>query len=186
MTITNNPDNVIIPHFKESEFFGRTTAQSHYLDDRLIQAAAYLRQVYGVPVTITSTYRSPEYNALIGGSKNSQHLKGKAIDLQFEKQNLFHEDIANRGPHYRYLRAMGIKGFGLYQNFTHLDARGDNPGDVFNNSDQYGPLAFWDNRKKIVPQADPEDGYKGQSRQITGFVALLVILTILAIFTFKN
>ncbi len=36
---------------------------------------------FGVPLYIGSFYRSPEVNAAIGGSRNSQHCRGLAIDI---------------------------------------------------------------------------------------------------------
>jgi len=39
------------------------------------------RNHFGKPLAVTSGYRSEELNALIGGSKNSQHSKGEALDL---------------------------------------------------------------------------------------------------------
>jgi len=35
------------------------------------------------PIRITSGYRSPELNRVIGGSKKSQHSKAEAVDIQF-------------------------------------------------------------------------------------------------------
>lgn len=35
----------------------------------------------GKPILISSGYRSPELNAAVGGSKNSQHAKGEAVDF---------------------------------------------------------------------------------------------------------
>ena len=40
-----------------------------------------LRQWVGGAIKITSMYRSQELNEAIGGSKNSQHSKGQAIDI---------------------------------------------------------------------------------------------------------
>jgi hypothetical protein len=40
-----------------------------------------LREILG-PIRVSSFYRSPELNRAIGGSKNSQHCTGEAIDLQ--------------------------------------------------------------------------------------------------------
>lgn len=40
-----------------------------------------LRNHFNEPIYISSFYRSPELNKAIGGSKNSQHCKGEAIDI---------------------------------------------------------------------------------------------------------
>ena len=39
------------------------------------------REHFGVPIAVTSGYRSQELNNLIGGSSRSQHSKGQALDL---------------------------------------------------------------------------------------------------------
>ena len=40
-----------------------------------------LRNHFNEPIYISSFYRSPELNKAIGGSTNSQHCKGEAIDI---------------------------------------------------------------------------------------------------------
>ena len=40
-----------------------------------------VREHFGKPIGITSGFRSIELNQRIGGSKNSQHMEGKAIDI---------------------------------------------------------------------------------------------------------
>lgn len=40
-----------------------------------------LRDYFGVPIHISSGYRSEALNKAIGGSKSSQHCKGEAIDI---------------------------------------------------------------------------------------------------------
>ena len=40
-----------------------------------------LRSWVGGPIKINSFYRSPDLNTAIGGSPNSQHCKGQAIDI---------------------------------------------------------------------------------------------------------
>jgi hypothetical protein len=40
-----------------------------------------LRDHFGVPIAITSGYRSKELNRKIGGSSTSQHMVGEALDL---------------------------------------------------------------------------------------------------------
>lgn len=40
-----------------------------------------LRNYLGVPVTISSGYRSPQVNAAVGGVRSSQHMFGQAADI---------------------------------------------------------------------------------------------------------
>jgi hypothetical protein len=40
-----------------------------------------LREWYGRPITINSFYRSPALNRAVRGARNSDHIKGFAIDL---------------------------------------------------------------------------------------------------------
>lgn len=72
---------------------------------------------------IASAYRTAAYNALCPGSaKNSQHLQNGALDL------IFRTDPAEVAHVARDLRAQGLYhgGVGQYQNFTHVDTRGEN------------------------------------------------------------
>ncbi|MCD8044393.1 MAG: D-Ala-D-Ala carboxypeptidase family metallohydrolase [Tannerellaceae bacterium] len=52
-----------------------------FLVTRLLQP---LRELYKKPVRVTSGYRSPEVNRLVGGVPDSQHLKGEAADCRTE------------------------------------------------------------------------------------------------------
>ena len=46
------------------------------------------RDFFGVPIRVSSGYRSPELNKAIGGSTRSQHSKGEALDLIIEDRNM--------------------------------------------------------------------------------------------------
>ena len=54
-----------------------------YLDNarELINALQTIRDALGKPIQITSGYRCPELNKLVGGVSNSSHLKAWAADL---------------------------------------------------------------------------------------------------------
>lgn len=41
-----------------------------------------IRDHFGVPIRVSSFYRSLKLNKEVDGSKNSQHMKGEAIDIQ--------------------------------------------------------------------------------------------------------
>ena len=40
-----------------------------------------LREAFGLPIYVSSGYRSAELNTAIGGSSRSQHVEGRALDL---------------------------------------------------------------------------------------------------------
>lgn len=86
----------VTPHFKLYELVRSATAAKHNLEDqfkpseeimaalkRTAEAIAEpIRQKIGQPITISSGYRSPTLNRLIGGAKRSDHSFGRALDLQ--------------------------------------------------------------------------------------------------------
>ena len=41
-----------------------------------------LREAYGRPIRVNSGYRCPRLNNLVGGTPNSQHMRGEAADIQ--------------------------------------------------------------------------------------------------------
>ena len=41
-----------------------------------------LREAYGRPIRVNSGYRCPKLNTLVGGTSNSQHMRGEAADIQ--------------------------------------------------------------------------------------------------------
>ena len=46
-----------------------------------------LREKLGKPITVTSGYRCPQLNKLLGGSATSQHVKGQAADITIGSKN---------------------------------------------------------------------------------------------------
>ena len=81
------------PHFTLEELTVSDTAARHGLSNQpspehlenLKRLAAFLEEVralLGKPVLVNSAYRSPEVNAAVKGSKNSQHCHGCAADLR--------------------------------------------------------------------------------------------------------
>ena len=81
-----------------------------------------LRDFIKKPITINSAYRSPKYNAKVGGAKNSQHLVAKAADLRVE--GLTPKELANAIESLIKAGKMHQGGMGIYPTFTHYDIRG--------------------------------------------------------------
>lgn len=88
---------MLSPNFALSEFTESQTAARLGLDndppaemyDTLKATARCMEDVRdllgGKPVLISSGYRSPEVNKAIGGSANSQHMRGEAVDFTCPK-----------------------------------------------------------------------------------------------------
>jgi len=52
-----------------------------------------VRAHFGVPIRISSGYRSKELNAKIGGANTSQHSTGEAIDIDMDGTSLTNKQI---------------------------------------------------------------------------------------------
>lgn len=81
-------------HFDLSEFTDSYTAQAHGIDNSVpnidiahnlfllcTKVLEPLREHIGHPIRISSGYRCPMLNAVVNGSKNSQHMTGQACDI---------------------------------------------------------------------------------------------------------
>jgi hypothetical protein len=53
----------------------------HHLEDLIDKLLNPLREAWGSPILITSGYRCPELNKMVGGSESSAHLTGFAADI---------------------------------------------------------------------------------------------------------
>ena len=51
------------------------------IDSLVTNVLDRLRDEWGRPIIVTSGYRCKELNAAVGGTRNSQHLKGQAADI---------------------------------------------------------------------------------------------------------
>lgn len=85
------------------------------LDPVLLSKLQALRTRLGKPIVITSGYRSVEHNKKVGGSPNSQHLLGKAADIQVS--GMTPAQVAAEAE------KIGFGGIGIYKTFVHVDTR---------------------------------------------------------------
>ena len=138
MLLFKNGTRQITNNFTEHELFTKAPGvDSHELSDKTINGVQIIRDYYGIPVYIDSSYRPIWYNRLWGSEDTSQHILKTAIDFTFRNshyQKMYNSEIDNRGPLYHKLVAAGIRGFGLYNTFGHIDSRAN--------------YVFWDERKK--------------------------------------
>lgn len=80
-------------YFKMKEFVRSNTADHYNIDNTPTVEASRnietlvkevldpLRAKLGEPIRVTSGYRNPILNQMVGGVENSQHLKGEAADV---------------------------------------------------------------------------------------------------------
>ena len=81
-----------------------------------------LRDFLKQPVHVLSGYRTPSWNAKVGGVKGSQHVLAKAGDLHVDGMtpSALHAVI----EHLIDTKQMRQGGLGLYPGFVHYDVRG--------------------------------------------------------------
>jgi uncharacterized protein YcbK (DUF882 family) len=80
-----------------------------------------IRDASKTPILINSAYRCEKHNKAVGGVKNSQHVLGKASDINIKGWNAnktanFIEDLHNKWKN-------RTSGLGRYNNFVHIDIR---------------------------------------------------------------
>lgn len=130
--MVSNSSQKLRENFTVGEFYNpKTGLPSHPLAVSVIEAVQYLRTKFGMPIRITSTYRNyiPTGPGVVGASTHSPHMLAQAIDFQFigterEVNPIYIElrdDFDNKGPIFQELWDMGIRGFGSYDTFLHLD-----------------------------------------------------------------
>lgn len=87
-------------YFSIAEFFNSDVAEKHQVENipddaqlpqvlgnikaLVLNVLDPLRSMIARPIIITSGYRSQRVNELVGGSKTSQHLLGKAADIHVQ------------------------------------------------------------------------------------------------------
>ena len=54
-----------------------------------------IRDHFGVPIRISSGYRSKDLNTAVGGSLSSQHCTGEAIDIDMDGTTITNAQIFN-------------------------------------------------------------------------------------------
>jgi uncharacterized protein YcbK (DUF882 family) len=117
---------ILTPHFNKKEFASRDGAgmpESVWANIKILASQLeVLRAHLGKPINVTSGFRSEAHNNRIGGKKNSQHLLGKASDLQVKglKPKTVYKAIEKLIEQGEMLEG----GLGLYDTFVHYDIRG--------------------------------------------------------------
>ena len=61
------------------------TMRVHVMHEPFMHLLIALRELMGIPLPVTSGYRSKEHNRKINGAQHSAHLYGCAVDISIEK-----------------------------------------------------------------------------------------------------
>lgn len=135
-TFTEYFDTLGIKHFDASEFTEYFRVHRRGVDNSepprelwgnivpTIRIVDQLREHFGKPIVLLSSYRSPAYNAAIdGAATKSYHMRFQALDIAVSgktPRQVFNvlQDWRDDG------RFKG--GLGLYNTFVHVDCRGYN------------------------------------------------------------
>lgn len=108
-------NKITLKYFKPDEFkMGKEIVYEKMNSDFLIKLDK-LRELVNEPLKVNSCYRSEDYNKSVGGSKNSLHLTGKAVDLHCNNGTL-------RGKIIKNALDLGLS-CGVYNNWIHVDNR---------------------------------------------------------------
>lgn len=92
--------------------------------DNIVKLANQLQLIRNVlkrPIHITNSYRCESHNKAVGGVKSSQHLLGKAADLQVKGYTP--KQVYNLIEHLIDNGEILQGGLGLYNSFVHYDIR---------------------------------------------------------------
>jgi hypothetical protein len=104
-------------HFTKEECVG-------VLDDVMFKLDR-ARELFGYPIVITSGFRTPEHNEEIGGTKDSEHIFGRAVDIQAPTDPYVREKLC---------WALGLAGFSrleICKRHFHVDVSKTKPSPCF-------------------------------------------------------
>lgn len=104
-------------NFKVYEFACHNNCDTILVSGKLVKALQQIREHFGAPCSITSAYRTSDYNKKVGGAKNSYHVQGMAADITVT--GVSNKELAKYA-------ATFLQGVGFYNykgGFVHVDTR---------------------------------------------------------------
>ena len=115
---TLSPNEHLSPHFEAKEFRCVDNSRVIVLNKALLDLLELIRNHYNKPLTISSGYRTVQYNSqLKNSSPKSQHMLGNAADIKVSGVTplALYSWLNNSYPN--------SYGLGLYDTFVHVDVR---------------------------------------------------------------
>ena len=111
-------------YFSAAEFRRCTQSCSiEQMADRFLSIMDEVRERAGIPLVVTSAYRSREWEREHKRTGNSAHPRGVAMDIRCNTSN-------NRWRISRAALAVGIRRIGIGKNYLHLDCDDSLPQNV--------------------------------------------------------
>lgn len=110
-------------YFNEKELTCPCGCGRKITDEEFIFQLNVARHKAGIPFKLNSKYRCKDYNAKVGGSKTSSHMKGLAVDISCT-------DSRKRFIIVQALMYAGFDRIGIASNFIHVDNDKEKDGKV--------------------------------------------------------
>ncbi len=112
-----DPDLAVAANFVLEELMSWRKGQYGVFQSHVVEHLQALRDASGGSITVNSGYRSPGYNAGVGGVTHSRHMYGDAADMVPSGTSL--QGLADL------CYAEGAGYVGMYSSFVHCDWRDD-------------------------------------------------------------
>jgi uncharacterized protein YcbK (DUF882 family) len=104
-------------NLSRKEFACKCECGFNTVDYELVLACQDLADHFEDVIYINSGCRCESHNKSVGGSKNSQHVLGRAADVRLK------HTPPDRVQEYLHSKYPNLYGIGSYENFTHIDTR---------------------------------------------------------------
>ncbi len=120
----------VTDNFSYAELYNpRTGLAEHPISMQVVKAVQLIRSITGIPMNANSTYRNYIPSGGVNPASKSPHMLACAFDTSFLSNSetnealyiAIREDFDNKGPLFQHLWEMGVRGFGSYDTFFHLD-----------------------------------------------------------------
>jgi len=107
-----------IKHFSAKEVFRLNPPEKLWVNIfPTLKVLDKVREHYNNPISINSSYRTQEYNKMIGGAKDSMHTYFSAIDFRLAEPLIDVYNFIESLPESKDI------GLGIYDTFLHIDTR---------------------------------------------------------------
>jgi uncharacterized protein YcbK (DUF882 family) len=109
---------MMFQYFSDDEF-ERIGSDPTKMNIAMMGKLGSLRSALGIPLPLTSAWRSESRNRQVGGAKNSAHLYGRAVDLRVHGDTAFR--VVSMAARHGFT-AVGVHQRGIIRGrFIHLD-----------------------------------------------------------------